>query len=378
MLDRKTLVKNFTIGFLPLLVFIVADELFGLTAGLIIAILFGIGEAAFTYTKERRVDRFILFDTGLIVLLGGVSLILQNDIFFKIKPGLVESILVLLTGVTAFSDNPILIKMSGRYMKGVEFSEDQIRLMRLMMRRLFFVFLVHTVLVFYSAFYMSKEAWAFISGGLFYILMGAVLLVEIVRARWQQYKFRKRYAGEEWFDVVSPQGRVLGRAPRSQVHGNPELLHPVVHLHIINSRGEIFLQKRADHKEVQPGRWDTAVGGHIRSGESVQHALEREAEEELGISFGKFRPLFRYVMRNEFESELVHGFLLVEDGPFFPNRQEISEARFWKPEEIEQNLGSGLFTPNFEQEFVLLMKIVFRKEVQLPASASANPKEEKE
>ncbi len=362
MLDRKTLIKNITIGFLPILVFIIADEFFGMTAGLVIAIAFGISQFLVILIKERRVDKLILFDTGLIVLLGLTSIILHNDIFFKIKPGLVELILVVLLGITAFSRNPILIKMSGRYMKGVEFSDEQVHMMRVMMRRMFFIFAGHTVLIFYSAYYMSREAWAFISGGLFYILMGGMVLIEFVRTRWNQHQIKRKYEGEEWFDLLTPEGKIIGKAPRSVVHGNPDLLHAVVHVHIINSQGEILLQKRNEDKDIQPGKWDTAVGGHVHSGETIDHALEREAEEELGISFGKFHPLFRYVMRNEIESELVHGFLLQEDGPFYPDPGEISEARFWKISEIEQNIGRNIFTPNFEQEFAILMKVVFKRE----------------
>ncbi len=368
MLDRKTLIKNFSIGFLPLLVFIVADEFFGLTIGLIVAILFGISQFSFTYLKEKRIDKFILFDTGLIITLGLVSILLQNDIFFKLKPGLIELILIILLAVTAFSDNPLLIKMSGRYMKGIEFSETQIQQMRQMMRRLFFVFTGHTVLIFYSAFYMSREAWAFISGGLFYLLMGVIVLTEFVKARWQIFQFKKKFENDEWFDLVNPNGQIVGKAPRSIVHGDPNLLHPVVHIHIINSQGEIYLQKRVPNKDIQPGKWDTAIGGHVQSGESIDHAVTREAEEELGISMANPQPLYRYVMRNEVESELVHGFLLREEGTFYPDQTEISDTRFWKLDEIEQQLNKNVFTPNFEKEFELLLKIVFKKEVGVKKS----------
>lgn len=359
MLDRKTLLKNLSIGFLPLLIFIIADEIFGLTAGLIVAIAFGAGEAIFIYFREKRLDRFILFDTALIIALGLVSLLLQNDIFFKLKPGLIELILTALLGITAFSSNPILIRMTGRYMKGVEFSEEQVRQMRRMMRRMFYLFTAHTILIFYSAFFMSTQAWGFISGGLLYILLGGIAAAEFFRARQQRKKMKLQLQNEEWFDIVTPQGQVIGKAPRSAVHGNPQLLHPVVHVHIINSRGELFLQKRAETKDLYPGRWDTAVGGHVSSGESIEHALNREAEEELGISMVKFQPLFRYVMKNEHESELVHGFLLRDDGPFHINREEISEGRFWQLKDIEAGLGKNIFTSNFEQEFDLLKKYVF-------------------
>jgi isopentenyldiphosphate isomerase/intracellular septation protein A len=364
MLDRKTLIRNFTIGFIPLLIFIVADEFFGLTAGLITAISFGVLQAIFTYFKEKRIDKFILFDTTLILSLGLISLVFHNDVFFKIKPGLIELILVILLGVTAFSSNPILIRMTGRYMKGIEFSVDHMSIMQKMMRRMFYLFSVHTILIFYAAFYLSKESWAFISGGLFYILMGLIFVGEYAKSRWTKFKFQKNNSNEEWFDIVKPDGQITGRAPRSAVHGNPNLLHPVIHVHIINSQGQIFLQKRSKHKEIQPGKWDTAIGGHIKSGESVEQALRRESEEEQGISMANFHPLFRYVMKNEIESELVHAFILQEEGPFYPNPAEIEEARFWTRKEIDQNLGKDVFTPNFEKEYQLLKKIVFKEEEQ--------------
>lgn len=356
MLDRKTLLKNLAIGFLPLLVFIVVDAFFGLTAGLIVAIIFGLGETIFVYLKEKRLDRFILFDTGLIVALGLVSLALHNDIFFKLKPGLIELILVALLGVSGFSKNPLLIRMTGRYFKGIEFSEEQLSQMRRMMRRMFYLLAAHTLLIFYSAYYLSTEAWGFISGGLLYILLGGMMLVEFIRARLQRRKMAQQLQNDEWFDLVTPEGKVIGRAPRRAVHGNPDLLHPVVHVHILNSKGELFLQKRARGKDLYPGYWDTAIGGHVSSGESIEQALRREAEEELGISLAAFQPLFRYVMKNPHESELVHAFLLREEGPFFINHAEISEGRFWQVQEIEKKLGKNIFTPNFEQEFALLKK----------------------
>jgi isopentenyldiphosphate isomerase len=268
-----------------------------------------------------------------------------------------------LLGVTAFSSNPILLKLSGRYLKGMKFTTQQIDLMQKMMRRMFFIFTIHTALVFYAAFYLSKEAWVFISGGLFYILIGLMMGFEFLKAMWQRYQIKNKYASEEWFDLVTAEGKIVGRAPRSAVHGNPELLHPVIHIHIINSNQGIFLQKRSADKDVQPNRWDTAIGGHVHSGESIDHALSREAEEELGISMADFRPLFRYVMRNDYESELIYGFLLEDDGPFFPNPAEISDARFWTVTEIENNIGQNTFTPNFEKEFELLKKLIFQNKL---------------
>ncbi len=357
-MDRKTLLKNLFIGFLPLLVFILVEEIWGLTAGIIAAIVLGGAEIAYFYLTEQRLDLFVLFDVGLIVGLGLVSVGLQNDIFFKLKPGLIQCIMLILIGVTAFSDHPLMLKMSQRYMRGVQISDAQLQQMRLMMRRIFLVLLGHTVLVFYSALYMSNEAWVFISGGLLYVVLGGAMAFEFVRTWRHRREVMKAAASEEWFDLLTPEGKVIGRAPRSAVHGNPDLLHGVVHIHILNRNGEIFLQKRSPQKDLYGNYWDTAVGGHINSGESVEAAMRREAEEELGLNIGKYEPLFRYIMKNDHESELVHSFLVRDDGPFEFNPEEISSGRFWKFREIDANLGKQIFTPNFEEEYQMLKKIM--------------------
>ena len=87
----------------------------------------------------------------------------------------------------------------------------------------------------------------------------------------------------EMVPVVCENGLVTGQCSRSYAHGGSKLLHPVVHLHIIDRMENVFLQKRSIHKDLLPGRWDTAVGGHVEYGELLEAALYREASEELGF-----------------------------------------------------------------------------------------------
>lgn len=158
-------------------------------------------------------------------------------------------------------------------------------------------------------------------------------------------------ASSEMLPVVDPSGIVVGQASRAWCHGGEKPLHPVVHLHILNRDCELYLQKRSMNKDLLPGYWDTAVGGHVGYGESIIEALFREAGEELG--FYDFNPmhLTTYVFESDVERELVSVFAAVGNFKLHPDRNEVSEGRFWPFKDIDGHIGHSIFTPNFEQEF---------------------------
>ena len=86
-------------------------------------------------------------------------------------------------------------------------------------------------------------------------------------------------------------------------------------------------------------------------GESIEEALRREAREELGIEGFEAELMARYVFESAIEKELVHTYRTVYEGPFTPDKEELDDARFWRIDEIESQLGKGIFTPNFEREY---------------------------
>ena len=160
----------------------------------------------------------------------------------------------------------------------------------------------------------------------------------------------------EYFPVVEPSGLVIGRSTREYCHGGAKPLHPVIHIHIIDRFSRIYLQKRSMKKDIQPGTWDTAVGGHVSYGESVVEAVYREAFEELRLM--EFNPIYieTYQFESSVEKEMVSVFAAVGTYDLTPDMDEVDEGRWWPIEEIDANIGKGVFTPNFESEFQMIRR----------------------
>ena len=162
-------------------------------------------------------------------------------------------------------------------------------------------------------------------------------------------------SSNEIFPVVDEQGCVGGQATRGECHGGSMLLHPVVHLHLFDREGRLYLQRRPMWKDIQPGKWDTAVGGHVDFGEAVEDALVRETREEisLDIKADEARLLRRYVFESERERELVNAYMIESTHVPAPT-EELDGGRYWSREEIIASIGHGVFTPNFEREYMML------------------------
>ncbi len=155
---------------------------------------------------------------------------------------------------------------------------------------------------------------------------------------------------EELLDVVNKKGETIKTMPRSKIHGDPSLLHKVVHVLVFNEIGELYLQKRSMDKDVAPGKWDTSVGGHVDAGETLEDAVKREIEEELGITTPTLTFLYTYTHSNQYETELVYTYSCIYQGTITFQQEEIDEVRPWNLTEIKENIGNGMLSDNFEHE----------------------------
>src|SRR5947199_4312442 len=139
---------------------------------------------------------------------------------------------------------------------------------------------------------------------------------------------------EEIFDVVNERDEVIGQRPRSEVH-RLGLPHRAVHVLVLNSRGEIFLQKRSLNKDRQPGLWDSSASGHLDCGEDYDTCAVRELREEIGLQLpSPPQRLFKLAASAETDQEHVWVYRCEAEGPFALHPDEIECGGWFTPDEV--------------------------------------------
>ena len=121
------------------------------------------------------------------------------------------------------------------------------------------------------------------------------------------------------------------------------LLHMTVISEVINSKGEWLLAKQASDRQ-DAGQFVSPIGGHVKSGESLEDALRREALEEVGLKDFKFE----FVGKGIFNREVLgrkenHYFIMYKifsDETPTLNNESVSCERF-TVEQIKKELEAN-------------------------------------
>lgn len=173
---------------LPLLVFILVDMIFSNTVvSIVSAILFAVFQMGFTFVKTGSPDYFVLIDVILIAGLGTVSIFLKNDLFFKMKPAIIEAVMVLFILVLALAPDSFLIGYLSRFLpEGTQILPEALPMMKRALWGLSLYTLLHIGAVWFTALHSSRKMWAVVSGpGYFFIFIPimAVLLFKKYKNR---------------------------------------------------------------------------------------------------------------------------------------------------------------------------------------------------
>ena len=124
-----------------------------------------------------------------------------------------------------------------------------------------------------------------------------------------------------------------------------------VHIWIINSENKIYIQKRSYNRKIFPCLWENPGGGAL-SGENSEQTLQREFQEELGISPDLNNSKLITTLKRK--KDFVDIWLLVQDfkiSDLHLQKEEVSEAKWVTLEEIKNMINNNKFCPTFNESF---------------------------
>ena len=171
-------------------------------------------------------------------------------------------------------------------------------------------------------------------------------------ARWLHEQGLTSRWRDEALAVVDTSERPLGRIERAAVRPLG-IATRAVHLVGTIASGEVWVQQRALDKSVDPGRWDTLMGGLVSAGESTQETLARETWEEAGLRLQQLQDLTslgrRTVRRPVEDGYMVEHIEMFEarvPDVVEPVNQDGEVARFERlaPAALVERLAAGAFT----------------------------------
>lgn len=152
-------------------------------------------------------------------------------------------------------------------------------------------------------------------------------------------------SNQERVAVVDPSNRFACAAPRWRMRRD-NLIHRACYILVFNSRGELFVHRRTDTKDVYPGFFDLAAGGVVQAGESYDAAAWRELAEELGITDRPLAALFDFFWEDAQCRVWGRVYRCVYDGPMKLQPEEIVSGRFMPPEIVNRELPVDRITPD--------------------------------
>jgi 8-oxo-dGTP pyrophosphatase MutT (NUDIX family)/uncharacterized protein YqgV (UPF0045/DUF77 family) len=150
--------------------------------------------------------------------------------------------------------------------------------------------------------------------------------------------------GDEPVEWIDRDGRVIEVVTRRRMRSE-NLLHRSVGIVVHARDGRLLVHRRADDKDLHPGRWDLIAGGVVGAGEDDDTAAERELAEELGLIDADLVPLGRASWIDDDSSEICRLHRVVHDGPYRFADGEVAEARLIDPDELDDLRLRAAFMP---------------------------------
>lgn len=353
---RKQIKESFfnpVLHLLPLLIFLVVDDFFGMRMGWKISFPIALGLLVYVYYVYNRIFTWHLIFTILYFTVGAIAgletllpvRLVSNSLIYEIV--VLSSLLVLLV-----FRKQIQKMISGIISGLIPMSNNFNELYRVVWGLFIVLFLYVSLYLVVESVVKDNAVYLML---LQYIYVGVVVflsLYEILRVQ----IIRSKLIKEEWWPIVSNQGKIVGSIQHlTSLHDEKKYMHPVVRVLLID-KSMVLLKKRPSNDPESPGLWDSSISNHVKMGETIEKCVDRSAEEKYALNNFRFMYLSNYMVEGKNEKQYAFLFVSCLQTEYKLNPSTLDQTKWWTQRQIEDNIKDGIFSENFKLEFDLLQR----------------------
>ncbi len=169
-------------------------------------------------------------------------------------------------------------------------------------------------------------------------------------------KVRKKLKNEDWLPIVNEQGSVIGSVQyQPGVQNDAKLMHPVIRFYFVENN-RILLQQRWPEDRNEALRWDASVSHKVRMSESLETVLTDQLAKQYKKKPELISFLTNYIYEGSFCKNYIYLFVSCQCDEIHPQKDEVYASKWWTVSQIEEELGSGIFSERFELEYPMIIR----------------------
>jgi len=353
---RKQIKESFfnpVLHLLPLLIFLVVDDFFGMTMGWKISFPIALGLLVYMYFVYHRIFTWHLIFTILFFAVGIIASLETLLPIRLVSNALVYEIVVLSSLLFLLVFRKQIQKViSGIISNLIPMSNNFNELYRVIWA-LFAVLSIYVVACLVVTKVIQDNEVYLLS--MQYVYVGVIVflsLYELLRVQ----MIRSKLIKEEWWPIVSNQGKIIGSIQHmTSLNDEHKYTHPVIRVLLID-KSMVLLKKKPFDDPESPDMWDSSISSHVKMGETIEKCVERSAEEKYELNNFRFMYLSNYTVEGKNEYQYAFLFVSCLQAEYKMNTASNEQTKWWTQRQIEDNLKDGIFSDNFKQEFDLLQR----------------------
>ncbi len=361
--------ENQALGILPLLLFLLLDNYISyLQAYTVSAIFCVLSMFVFHILRKDKIYSFMLLPSFLTLILYAFFLIFMRveEVLAVYTPLITEILLIIVLTVVKIVKKPLLHRVRDAQHPAYEKTHNLT-----MLNEFFFIaqlfrnlYILHLLgIAFYNI--LPEEMKDIRFNRFLYRDMGLIISVAvIVYEQIRLLMVRGRLKKEMWLPVLNDKGSVIGCIAYSVSRLLPKkYYHPIVRIALVH-KGMLYLAKRNEYAYVSASMIDYPFYRYVLFRQSIEAAAQ-EAVEGLKTLVGKIQPrlLIRYTFENERVKHQVSLFVIcIQDEQVIEQYKQVQDGKLWSIQQIEENLGKGIFSVYFEREFSYLKNTILLAE----------------